>query len=247
MLPLINNTVYKTKIPSSGVEIEYRPYFVGEEKIFMMAREAGDQKSIFSAVEQVISNCILTENIDISSLALYDLEYLFIQIRAAAVGEEEVLIVKCENCETENEIEFDFKQDVKVEFPDQSDSHDYSLVELHPSSIKLKLKHPSTEDVKNIGTTGSDVDKMFALFDIVIDRVLTNENVINFKDYPKEDRQKFMERLNPKQIGLIKNFIDRVPKIVGKIDFTCGSCENQNSFEVRGLDGFFTSGQLTIR
>ena len=244
-LPVINNTTYKTLIPSTGEEIEYRPFLVGEEKIFMMAREAGDEGSIFKAVTQVLNNCILTENVDPAKLAIYDLEYLFIQVRAASVGEDELLAIKCEKCGKENEIDFDFKKDIRVEQPDPTDS-DLSKIDLG-NGIYLKLRYPSTDQIRTVSAIENEMDNLFAFFDMVIDRVLTEDEALIFSDYPEDKRREFMDRLNTGQIDSIRRFVEHVPTVVGNIDFNCGECGERNVTELRGLTSFFTSEQPTTR
>ena len=86
-LPKINTPTYELVLPSTGKKIKYRPFLVREEKILIMAMESEDMNQITSAIIQIISDCLLAKDIKVESLATFDMEYLFLNIRAKSVGE----------------------------------------------------------------------------------------------------------------------------------------------------------------
>ena len=53
-LPIVNSSRYSTTLPSTGEEIEYRPYLVKEEKIMMVALESKDNKQIMRSMKDII-------------------------------------------------------------------------------------------------------------------------------------------------------------------------------------------------
>ena len=86
-LPKINTPTFELVLPSNGKKIKYRPFLVREEKILVMAMESDDMKQITSAIIDILNNCILTRGIKIEKLSTFDIEYLFLNVRAKSVGE----------------------------------------------------------------------------------------------------------------------------------------------------------------
>ena len=113
-LPKVNTPEYTLELPSTDEEILYRPFLVKEEKLLLIAQETGDETSMINAVKSIVQTCILNENLDVSTMALFDLEYIFLNLRAKSVGETAKLKVKCPDDEkTMVEIEV-FLPDIKV-------------------------------------------------------------------------------------------------------------------------------------
>ena len=81
-LPKITTAQYELKLPSTGKTVKYRPFLVREEKVLILSLETGDQKQISNAVKQVLKECVLTKGVKIDSLLSFDIEYLFLNIRA---------------------------------------------------------------------------------------------------------------------------------------------------------------------
>ena len=86
-LPLLNVAKYDLKLPSSGKEIQYRPFLVKEEKILLQAMEGQDEKEMLRALKQLVTQCIDTEGFKVDNIAMVDLEYIFLRMRAKAVGD----------------------------------------------------------------------------------------------------------------------------------------------------------------
>ena len=94
-LPKINTPTYEMTLPSTGKKIKYRPFLVREEKILILAMESENMKDITNSIIQILSDCILTENVKIESLATFDIEYLFLNVRARSVGETVDVNITC--------------------------------------------------------------------------------------------------------------------------------------------------------
>ena len=107
-LPKISTPTYELTLPSTGKKIKYRPFLVREEKILIMAMESENMKDITNSIVQILSDCILTENVKVESLATFDIEYLFLNVRARSVGETiDVNIVCPDDEETQVEVSVD--------------------------------------------------------------------------------------------------------------------------------------------
>ena len=87
-LPKISTPTYELEIPSTGKKVKYRPFLVREEKILVMALESEDMGQITNAIIQILSDCISTRGVKVEELATFDIEYLFLNIRAKSVGEQ---------------------------------------------------------------------------------------------------------------------------------------------------------------
>ena len=105
-LPKINTPTYELVLPSNGKKIKYRPFLVREEKILIMAMESEDMKQITSSIVQILGDCIITKDVKVESLSTFDIEYLFLNVRAKSVGETVEVNVTCpDDGETQVELE----------------------------------------------------------------------------------------------------------------------------------------------
>ena len=140
-LPELNTARYTVEIPSTGQTVTYRPYLVKEEKVLMMAMESNDSKMIIQTIVNVIKSCIQDE-IDIDSLAMFDIETLFLALRSKSVGEKVDLKIKCEECEHRNEVQINF-DDIQKPVIDDSEKR-VMLTE----DVGVVLKYPALKDVE---------------------------------------------------------------------------------------------------
>ena len=144
-LPKIATPTYELELPSTGQSIKYRPFLVKEEKVLVIALESEDTKQITTAIKSVISNCILTRGVKVDQLPTFDIEYLFLNIRARSVGETIKLLVNCpdDGGQTQVTVEVDISQ-VQV-IKDDSHSTDINI----DGNYKLRMKYPSLDQFIN--------------------------------------------------------------------------------------------------
>ena len=164
-LPKLNTPTYELTLPSSNRKVKYRPFLVKEEKILLIAMETEDEKEMQNAVKQILKNCILTRGISVDKLAVFDIEYLFLNIRGKSVGEEITLNIVCPDDET-TEVEVAVNvEDVKIQ---KSDKHN-TVIQLN-DKVGIVMKYPSMEMfVKNNITGDPDQQKVDTIFDMTID------------------------------------------------------------------------------
>lgn len=155
-LPVLNAAKYRTVIPSTGKEIEYRPYLVKEEKILMVAMESKDQKQILIALKDVISACVY-DDIDVNRLAMFDLEALFLKLRGKSVGETTEIKAKCEKCDAENSQEINF-DDIKMPIVTKKNN----TIEL-TDTVGVTLNYPSVAGLEKQDPKASNVDQALAM------------------------------------------------------------------------------------
>lgn len=233
-LPKLDIPRYETKIPSTNKKVVYRPYVVKEEKILMIAMESNDQTQMIRAVKDIISSC--TENtIDADSLTMFDIEYMFTQLRAKSVGEVSKILMACTNCSEKNEVSIDLSK-VKVDAVDQK-SKKIKLT----NNVSVALKYPSVKDIEEIAREDrSEVDIIFDLVILCIDSIYSADEIFDAKEQSKHELTEFVESLNSEQFSKITEFVQNTPAVKTMAVFDCQKCGTHNEIEIKGLANFFS-------
>ena len=231
---------YTSVIPSTNQEISFRPFLVKEEKILLMAQESGEAEEQIKSVAAVLANCILTPDIIIGELAIFDIEYLFLKIRAKSVGEIVELRVGHigsseptgtleSSCDHKTSIEFNIDD---IEIPNPIPDNKIQLTD----DIGIVLRFPNFQDVATTDEQTSDT-----LFDMLVETVqyvYDKENVYN--DFTKDEMRSWIENLQQQEFEKINNFFNDVPTLKHKLEWTCSACGKDDFIELEGLQSFFT-------
>ena len=235
-LPKLDVPRYPVVIPSTGEEFIMRPYLVKEEKILLIAMESEDPKQISIAIRNLLNNCIEGE-IDVDSLAGFDIEKLFLELRGISVGEKIQLQTKCqsEECEHPNGVEIDIK-DITLKDYNPEDG----IIKL-TDTVGVTMKYPTLEILGDLDA--SDLNSVTALMTIVtscINTIFDDENVYDCKKENIDEVRDFIDNLTSDQFQLISNFFQNTPVLEYDLSFKCEKCEHESSYELRGLQSFFT-------
>jgi len=233
-LPKLDSPTYQLKVPSTGESVSYRPYLVKEEKLLMMAMESNDTNQMMNAVKNVIRSCT-SDSVDVNALAMFDIEYIFTQLRAKSVGETSTIKVKCQSCDASNEVDVNLEE-VRVDVPDSS-TQTIALTD----NVGVTLRYPAVDVMVKVQADEkkSDVDKVFDLITACIDSIYSGDEIFDAKEQSPSELKEFIESLNTQQFNSIREFIESIPSASIDVSFTCVSCSEQNSFEVKGLGNFF--------
>ena len=236
-LPQIAVPKYNLTIPSTQVEVQYRPYLVGEEKILLIASESEDEIVMMKAVGDIISRCV-TEDINPKKLKTFDIEYIFTQLKAKSAGESSDVIMKCEKCEEPNTIKLDIENHVKIE--NLNNSKDSFKVEL-TDSVGVVMKYLSMEDSfeDTNNTDISDTDRVFNKLIKCIDYVYEGDTIHDISGESADSMLKFVESLNSAQFKLLTDFIENMPQVVLDTKFKCKECKKLNKVTLKGIENFF--------
>ena len=238
-LPTIETPTYELKLPSSNKKIKYRPFLVKEEKILIIALESQNQNDITNAVTDVLKKCILTKGIDVDSLPTFDIEYLFLNIRAKSIGEDIKLTVTCpDDRETKVPVTV-YVDEIKVIKPK---GHTTDIV--LDDNMTLRMKYPSlTQFIENNFTiddaSESIVNKTFKVVADCMDTVYTEEDAWEAKDYTPSERLEFIEQLNSKQYKKVEKFFETMPKLSHTIEVVNPNTKKKGSVILEGLADFF--------
>ena len=236
-LPQINTPTYELVLPSTGKKLKYRPFLVREEKILIMALESEDMQQISTAIIETLNQCILTKGIKVEKLATFDIEYLFLNIRAKSVGETVEVNVTCPD---------DGKTSVSMEI--DIDSIKIKKDKSHRNSIKLddtlsmKMKYPSMDQfiASNFDQTYDNVDTTLGMIIGCIDMIYNEEESWNASESTDKELSEFIEQLNTKQFKLIEKFFSTMPKLTHTIKVTNPQTKVESEVVLEGLAAFFS-------
>ena len=241
MLPKIDVPVYSVKLLSNGKTIKFRPFTVKEEKLFLMALESNDAETTINTIKQVINNCIL-DDVNVSTLAMFDIEYIFLHLRAKSIGEEIQLKYKCNNDvivedETKkcgNLVEFSFNiLDVK---PTKFDNHN-NKIEI-TDKLGIVMKYPNFELIEKY-KDDETVDSLVLMIIGCIDYIYDAEAIYYAKDSTEKELIEFVDSLQTKELEKIKLFFDTAPKLQKKLNFKCNKCNHEEEIDLEGIQSFF--------
>jgi len=240
-LPKIVTPTYELTLPSNKKQIKYRPFLVKEEKVLIIAMESGDTNQITSAVKDVLKNCVLTRGIKIDSLPSFDIEYLFLNIRAKSVGESVDLIITCPD-DGETQVETSVSVDeIQVIIPEGHTSE----VKID-DNITLKMKYPSLQefidnnfDFAKPSNSEETIDKSFEVVASCIDMVYTATESWSTGDVTKKEMVEWLGTFDSNQFKGIENFFDTMPKLSHTLIITNPKTGIKSEVVLEGLSSFF--------
>ena len=238
-LPTIETPTYELKLPSSNKKIKYRPFLVKEEKILILALESQNQNDITNAVTDVLKKCIITKGVDVDSLPTFDIEYLFLNIRAKSIGEDIKLTVTCpDDGETKVPVTI-YVDEIKVIRP-----KDHNIDIVLDDKMSVRMKYPSLNQFIESNFDTDDeaetmVDKTFRVVADCMDTIFNGEDAWEAKDYSAQERLDFVQQLTSQQYKKVENFFSTMPKLSHTIEVVNPNTKEKGSGVVEGLADFF--------
>ena len=228
-LPSLATPQFSTKIPSTGQEVEYRPFLVKEEKVLLMALEGGDQKEISKATQNIIKSCVLSD-INIDKLATFDIEYLFLKLRGKSVGELVELQLGHSDSECDHKTEIQINLDEIEVVGDISDGK--IMID---DKIGVKMRYPGIDDIA--GLEEQNTESMFSVINNCVEYVFDEENV--YSDFTKKEIEEWTGNLSQNQFEKLTDFFQSIPKLSHTVEWTCEKCGEKESVTLEGLQSFF--------
>ena len=231
-LPVINTPTYELVVPSTKETLVYRPFLVKEEKILLMAMEEEKDTQLNRALKQVVNNCTF-EKVDVGKLPLFDLEYIFLRIRAKSVGEVAKIQVLCEDDgETYVPVEIDLET-IEVEFQEDHTTK----IEL-TDEVGIEMGYPTFEFL-NFKADETEVNQLFDIIGSSIERVYEGETVYEKADFSKKDLKVFLESLTSEQFLRVQKFFETMPRLRHKLEVVNPKTKKKNEITLEGLQAFF--------
>jgi hypothetical protein len=233
-LPKIVTPTYELRLPSTDQLIKYRPFLVKEEKVLLMAMESEDENQMINAVKTILKNCIVSK-IKVDDLAVFDIEYLFLNIRAKSVGEQIDLNITCpDDGETVVPLEINV-EDIQVQ-----KSEDHSRIIPLTDTISVVMKYPSMEMfVKTNFTANAKTEDVFEIAASCIEQVVEGEDVYETKSFTKKEINEFLDSLDTAQFLLIQKFFESMPKLSHTVKVTNPVTNVESDVVLEGLASFF--------
>jgi len=241
-LPKLDVPIYETKLLSNGKTIKFRPFLVKEQKLFLMATQSEDVKDVVDVIKQVLKNCILTEKIDIDELPTFDLEHVFLQLRAKSVGEVVNLQYNCNNV-VKTKDDDDVVCDGVVKFKIDLTKLDIIKDEKHSNTIQftenlgIVMKYPNFKLFNNFENNEAkdELDLIINSVDYIFDK----DNMYYAKDTSHEEMVEFFENMQQEDFEKVLEFFQTMPKISKGLHFKCPKCNYEEDIIVEGIQNFF--------
>ena len=231
-LPTMNIPTYELEVPSTKKKLAYRPFLVKEEKILLMAMEEEKETQLNRALKQVVNNCTF-EKIKVDKLPLFDLEYIFLRIRAKSVGEVTKLSLLCQDDgETYVPVELDLEE-IEVEF---QEGHT-TKIEL-TEDVGIIMTYPTFEFL-DLNIADADVNTLFTLIGNSIHQIYEGETVHERADFNKKELKTFLESLTSEQFKKVQNFFETMPRLRHTIEIENPKTKVTNTVVLEGLNAFF--------
>lgn len=232
-LPKLDYPIHTIEIPSLKKKHKFRPFLVKEEKLLLMAKESGEDSDVLGAIKQIVNNCSLEPNLNINKLSLFDLEFIFLKLRAISIDNK----IKVSYKDAEDQKVYDFEinlDDIKVKFPEKNDNNIRIT-----DKTGIVMKYPSASLYEDKDFLSLEKDHLFELIIRCIESVYNGEEVYPAKDYKHKDLSEFLENLDIKTFQQIQEFLINVPKIEYKLNYK-NSLEHDREIVLSSLNDFFT-------
>lgn len=238
-LPMMNTPVYNMTVPTSKVNVRYRPFLVKEEKALLIAQQSEDVKVMVDTLKSVIKSCV-QDKLDVDKLAVVDLEYMFVQIRGKSVGESIELTFACDtdhgeqNEKAKSQVTIDVST-ITVETGEEH-TNKFELFD----NVGIVMKYPTVDVLKKLeGIDTNDIDKVFEVIALSIDYIYQGDEIFYGSEQSKEELLQFVNNLTSEQFVRVQKFFETMPKLRKKIEYTCPVCGRHHEKMLEGLQSFF--------
>jgi len=234
-LPKLTTPTYELEVPSTDEKISYRPFLVKEEKILLMAMESGKNEDIVNAVKQIVSECTFNK-LKVGSMPMFDIEYIFLNIRAKSIGEVSKLKLLCpDDKETYADVEVNLEK-VQVQV---GDNHT-NKIEL-TDDMGMIMTYPTIDSFAQSGLQSINASNMTDIIGSCILQIYENggEKVYEAKDQTQKELKEFVEQMNTKQFQKVQKFFDTMPKLKHDVKVKNPKTKKTSEVTLQGLNDFF--------
>ena len=234
-LPKVNTPTYELVVPSTDEKLKYRPFLVKEEKILMIAMEGKEQSGILDAVKQIVKSCTF-DKFDMSKAPMFDVEYIFLNIRAKSVGEISTVNLRClDDNETFVKTEIDLTE-VEVKM-DEEHTNKIELTE----EMGMIMTYPNLDSFADYDVTNINASNMIDMIASCIAQIYDKkgEDVYDSKDSTHKELVDFIEQLNSKQFAEVQKFFDTMPKLTHTVTIENPKTKKKSEIVLSGLNDFF--------
>ena len=237
-LPMNSTPIYNLVIPSTKKSITYRPFLVKDQKTLLIAQQSDDQRIMIDSLKEVIKSCV-TEPIEINKLAIFDIEYIFTQLRSKSVGETVDIVLSCDEDHGEDNAKAKIQHTIDLsQLTVQEKEGHTNKIELF-GTVGVVMKYPNIDDVKKLQGGEVTADDTFKLVASSIDYIYDAESVYHSKDQTEQELMDFINNLTSEQFGKIQSFFDTMPKLTHTVNYKCPVCNKAHTIHLEGMQSFF--------
>jgi hypothetical protein len=231
-LPKIKTTNYELDLPSSGEKIKFRPWLIKEQKVLMMAQEAGDEKELERAFANIVSECTFGE-IDPYKNPMFDIEYVFLQLRSKAVGDKIDLSLLCPDDEkTRVKVQLDTK-DIGIQMKEEHTN----IIEIN-DTIKIVMRYPNLKDMSGFDDKGQ-VKQMFSMISNCVHEIHDGTTIHARIDMSDSELEEFIDSMSQDDFEKMTNFFETMPKLQHVIEVTNPKTKKTSEVVLEGVQSFF--------
>ena len=230
-LPKLATATYELELPSTAETIKYRPFLVKEQKVLMMASESKDDKQIVEAVKNIIKSCTF-DKLDVDNIPMFDLEYIFIKLRAKSVGETAKVSVKCPDDETTKAI-----VEINLDKLDMTIKEDHTNIINITDDVSLTLKYPRIDDFKGFDKEQNSTT-FFELIKKCVDSVTEGETIHKRIDFTDKELDDFIDSLDGNQLTKITKFFETMPRLRHVVEVENPKTKVKSEVVIEGLANF---------
>ena len=230
-LPKLASAKYELTLPSTGEKVEYRPFLVKEEKILMIAQSTGEQKDILLAVEQIIDTCTFGK-LNVKTLPMFDLEYVFLQLRSKSVGAETEVQVTCpDDRETKVPVKINLEEIQCI----KEVGHDNNIK--LTDTIGVVMDYPRVTSIQFM--QDNDAQTAFDIIKDCVRQIYDLENVYDKQDMDSKELDEFLESMSHDQFEKIQEFFNTMPKVKHTVKVKNPNTGVESDVVLEGLSSFF--------
>ena len=234
-LPKLGYPTYELELPSTGKTVKYRPFLVKEEKVLLLALEAKDEKQVTNAVKDLLKNCVISR-IKVDQLPSFDLEYLFLKIRAASIGEVVTLNVTCLD---DNKTQVEAKINIDEVEVTKPEGHDKQI--MFDDKTGIIMRYPSMQQFVEREFLQKDMktDEVYDFIADSIEQIFDDEEVYDSSTTTKKEFRTFVDSLTTKQFEKIQKFYETSPKLSHTFTVVNPNTGKDSEYTIEGLQSFF--------
>lgn len=239
-LPKIDLPIYELKLPSTGKQIKVRPFIVKEEKLLLMAVESKDNNEIINTTKQVITNCILEGNVNVNTLPFFDIDYLFIALRAKSIGEKIPVQYRCTTVMPDGEeCGAFFEADIDIANVEIETKNNVSSEIQLDNDVIVKMKYPTYSIMKNLSSKDPALTNKIKVITHCIDMITKGKKVYSSRDLSEGEILGFIEGLTQKNFKKLEEFVENFPTFYISSYHKCENCGTEHSMRYTDFVDFF--------
>jgi hypothetical protein len=233
-LPMYKFPVYFMTLPSNGKKLRFRPFLVKDEKNLLLSQQSEEESNMLDTLKEVIRGCLL-DDVNVDDMPIFDIEYIFTQLRAKSVGENVELLFTCKNKECGEQTKIEFKIDPVLVKPE---GHTNKIDLFDDVGVVMKYASvPMLADMRKMDLTNPE--QIVKLIAQTIDYIYDSESVYPANEQTEQELITFVEGLPKDAATKIKQFFDTTPKLQQIVEYKCPKCGTDNEYTVEGLESFF--------